>query len=68
MLELDHVHPVARGGASTVENLQLRCRGHNVLEAERVFGRAHMARFGSRTGELAHPGDSAPSVNVADVG
>jgi hypothetical protein len=45
MLELDHVVPVALGGASTIANLRVRCRGHNLLDAEQVFGRAHMARF-----------------------
>src|SRR5688572_20385046 len=40
-LEFDHVDPVARGGAATVERMRLRCRTHNQHEAERVFG----ARF-----------------------
>jgi len=42
-LEYDHRTPVARGGASTVENLRLRCRAHNQLEAERTFGAGFMA-------------------------
>src|SRR5262249_5985718 len=37
-LQLDHEVPVARGGRATVENLRLRCRAHNQLEAERLFG------------------------------
>jgi hypothetical protein len=37
-LEFDHVLPIARGGESSVENLRLRCRAHNQLEAERLFG------------------------------
>lgn len=41
-LEFDHILPVARGGRATVENLRLRCRGHNGLEAERVFGASFM--------------------------
>lgn len=41
-LELDHVLPVARGGRGTVDNLRVRCRAHNQLEAERVFGVAFM--------------------------
>jgi hypothetical protein len=41
-LEYDHVDPVARGGTATVERMRLRCRTHNRLEAERVFGRAFM--------------------------
>ncbi|MBI3998049.1 MAG: HNH endonuclease [Armatimonadetes bacterium] len=38
-LEFHHVVPYARGGPSTVENLELRCRAHNGYEAERHFGR-----------------------------
>jgi hypothetical protein len=41
-LEFDHVVPVARGGSSTGDNLRLRCRAHNQLEAERVFGKEFM--------------------------
>ena len=41
-LELDHILPVARGGESTVANLRLRCRSHNQLEAEQVFGAGFM--------------------------
>jgi hypothetical protein len=37
-LELDHVIPWAAGGASTVENLRLRCRAHNQHSARRYFG------------------------------
>jgi hypothetical protein len=41
-LEFDHAVPVARGGQATVENIRLRCRTHNQLEAERVFGAGFM--------------------------
>jgi len=41
-LEFDHIEPVARGGGSNLENLRLRCRAHNQLEAERAFGPAFM--------------------------
>lgn len=41
-LELDHIVPVARGGESTVANLRLRCRAHNQLEAESLFGAGFM--------------------------
>ena len=37
-LEVHHVDPYAIGGESTVSNLSLRCRAHNLHEAERVFG------------------------------
>lgn len=41
-LEFDHVVPVAKGGDSRPSNVRLRCRTHNQLEAERVFGRSFM--------------------------
>ena len=41
-LQYDHVLPVARGGASTVGNLRLRCGPHTRLEAERTFGAGFM--------------------------
>lgn len=68
-LEFDHVVPVARGGTATVGNLRLRCRTHNRLEAERVFGRAQMDRAcagassrsvtSERIAEAAGPGKPA---------
>ena len=41
-LEFDHVEPVARGGEATVDGVRLRCRAHNQLEAERVYGAGFM--------------------------
>ncbi len=41
-LELDHVHPHALGGETTIENLRLRCRTHNQLLALQSFGQQHM--------------------------
>ena len=37
-LEFDHIEPFALGGGHGLRNLRLRCRAHNQLEAERVFG------------------------------
>ena len=37
-LEVHHIDPHARGGPATVENLSLRCRTHNLYEAELAFG------------------------------
>jgi hypothetical protein len=37
-LEFHHVIPYATGGATTAENLQLRCRAHNAYESEQYFG------------------------------
>jgi hypothetical protein len=36
-LEFHHVVPYADGGATIVDNLQLRCRSHNAYEAELYF-------------------------------
>jgi hypothetical protein len=37
-LELHHIQPYALNGAATVGNIALRCRAHNVFEAEVIFG------------------------------
>ncbi len=55
LLEIDHVKPWAEQGESTVENLRLRCRAHNLHSARSHFGRDHIldavarARSGVRT-------------------
>ena len=38
MLEYHHVVPFAAGGAATVKNIELRCRAHNVYEADLFLG------------------------------
>ena len=44
-LEFHHVEPYGVGGAPSVENLELRCRAHNLYEAERFFeGRLPLLR------------------------
>ena len=37
-LEYHHLIPYADSGATTAENLELRCRAHHAFEAERWFG------------------------------
>ena len=37
-LEFHHVIPFARGGPTTPDNLELRCRAHNAHEAVKEFG------------------------------
>ena len=49
-LEFHHVRAYARGGPSTVDNLQLRCRLHNDYEATLDFGASFMT---SRKGNKA---------------
>ena len=44
-LEFHHIRPHASGGASVIENLELRCRAHNLHEAEHYFnGRLPLLR------------------------
>ncbi|HEU5075241.1 MAG TPA: hypothetical protein VFU02_13720, partial [Polyangiaceae bacterium] len=42
-LEFAHIHPWAKGGADTADNLGLRCIAHNAFEAERDYGTSFMA-------------------------
>jgi hypothetical protein len=44
-LEFHHCEPYAIGGEATVANISLRCRAHNVYEAELAFGQAVPARL-----------------------
>ncbi len=61
-LEIDHIHPFALGGASTVENLRLVCRAHNQQYARRVFGDRVLERHrrersgGGSSGDVQHDG------------
>ena len=41
-LELDHIEAKALGGGDDAANIRLRCRAHNHLHAEQVFGREFM--------------------------
>jgi 5-methylcytosine-specific restriction endonuclease McrA len=47
-IQIDHIVPVAIGGASTIDNLRLLCRNHNLFAAVRSFGPMHMAQFSGR--------------------
>lgn len=48
-LEIDHEIPFALGGRATLDNLRLRCRAHNQMWAEEVFGREMIERCRTRT-------------------
>jgi hypothetical protein len=41
-LEFDHIDPVARGGQTTADRMQLRCRAHKQYTAECTFGPGFM--------------------------
>jgi 5-methylcytosine-specific restriction endonuclease McrA len=65
LLQFDHVIPVAKGGKTTEENLRLRCRRHNQLEAERVFGEGFMER--KREQRAARPIVQQPGAQIQDA-
>lgn len=47
-LEYDHIEPLALGGASTIDNIRLACRPHNLLSARQAFGDEVMDRYTRR--------------------
>ncbi len=47
-LQLDHVQPLALGGASTIENLRVTCQAHNLLAARLALGNEVMDRYAPR--------------------
>jgi len=53
-LQLDHIHPKALGGESTIENVRLLCARHNLLAARIAFGDEWMDRF-TRRREATRP-------------
>jgi len=74
-LEIDHVIPRGRGGASTVENCRLACAAHNMLAARQVYGDDWMDQFTNRTGrtvpvarESAAPWIKPPESRQAALG
>jgi hypothetical protein len=42
-LELHHIQPFALNGPATVANIALRCRAHNLFDAEAAFGTRYWA-------------------------
>lgn len=68
-LEFHHVVPYADGGESVVENVEVRCRAHNVYEAERWEGTLFAREGGARFGELGpgpSPSSAGPGGRVAE--
>ncbi len=47
-LEIDHVEPLAKGGASTIENCRVACRIHNLRAARLAFGDQLMDLYAPR--------------------
>ena len=44
-LQFDHIQPLALGGKSTIENVRLLCKAHNLLAARLAFGDEWMNRY-----------------------
>jgi 5-methylcytosine-specific restriction endonuclease McrA len=66
-LELDHIQPQALGGPSTLDNLRLACRPHNMLHAEHTYGREHMDGFRRvGVGPTGHAGTAPPTAVPQD--
>jgi hypothetical protein len=59
-LEFHHIRPHAAGGAPIVENLELRCRAHNLHEAEHYFS-GRLALFRETRAEYDYPPSSTCS-------
>jgi hypothetical protein len=64
-LEFEHRVPFGKGGTSTPENVRLLCRAHNRGQAERAYGRRHVARSiaqsKQRRPRRSDPGNERPA-------
>ena len=66
MLEFHHEIPFSRGGQTTVSNVRLLCRTHNGYQAERDYGKEHMAA--ARASSLRAPSTVSRELAVAAAG
>ncbi len=68
LLELDHIASRALGGPDDATNLRVRCRAHNRLHAEEVFGRTHVAtRIHFRQRKSPPPGSATRSASSSSA-
>ncbi len=65
-LEVDHIRPPSRGGTSTLGNLRLACKQHNLLHAEEVYGKAFMRKY--RKGESTIDGGGSREREAPGAG
>ena len=66
MLEFHHDTPFSRGGPTTVSNIRLLCRTHNGYQAERDYGKEHMAA--ARASNLRAPSTVSRELAMAAAG
>lgn len=45
LLQVEHIHPIALGGKTEINNLTLLCRSHNLLTATQKFGLEKMSKY-----------------------
>ncbi len=58
-VQLDHIHPKALGGESSVDNVRLLCGRHNLFAARLALGDAWMDRYTKRK-VATHPAAGPP--------
>ncbi len=63
-LEVDHIQPLSRGGTSTLDNLRLACKQHNLLHAEEVYGKAFMQKYRKPVGKGRSPRKGKFAIDV----
>ena len=66
MLEFHHDKPFSRGGQTTVSNVRLLCRTHNGYQAERDYGKDHMAAARANSGRA--PSTISRELAIAAAG
>ena len=66
-LEVDHIEPLGKAGSLGEDNLQILCRGHNLLAADREFGAAFM-RGRTERARIEGPGSKQRGGGVKDTG
>lgn len=66
-LEFHHVKPFALGGGSTIDNIELRCRAHNVYEATVFFGRGSSDPGASPTSATDEPQTDGSASRVTPL-
>jgi hypothetical protein len=54
-LEFHHIEPYGKNGDRSVNNVELRCREHNLYEAERDYGKEVMDRYRNSAGRVSEP-------------
>jgi hypothetical protein len=45
LIQVDHIQPLAAGGTNNQENLRCLCQSHNLLAAQKYFGKAKMVPY-----------------------